>query len=81
MSSKSEAELDGSPEMRDYFREVASILRRKGKSDEEAQALIERYFFIGVDPLERVLVMHRSPEDVAADFLAANEHGRSAMAF
>jgi hypothetical protein len=61
-------DLDYSPEMKAYFEHVLDILvNGKGKSPEVARGMIDRYFNLDVDPLERALVMHCDPEHVADD--------------
>ena len=66
--------LDYSTEMRTYFAEVEGVLVRDfQRSRTEARALIDRYFSLDVDPLERALVMHADPQDVAADLAGGQD--------
>ena len=67
--------LDYSKEMRAYFAEVEGVLVREfQRSHEEARALIDRFFGLDVDPLERALVMHSDPEEVAADLAGGQDN-------
>lgn len=67
--------LDYSPAMRSYFSDVEGILIQDfQRSREEARVLIDRFFGLDVDPLERALVMHADPREVAAD-LAGGQDG------
>jgi hypothetical protein len=60
--------LDHSPFMRQFFEAVRNILIETYATDRRsADALVDRYFSLDVDPLERALAMHRMPEDVARD--------------
>lgn len=61
-------DLDHSPEMRAFFSKVHDLLvHRFGKAPSVARALVDRFFSIEVDPLERAFVMHDDPEHVAED--------------
>jgi hypothetical protein len=58
--------LDNSPLMKEFFQSVKQILTKKHHyPSRDADALIDRFFSHRVDALERALVMHRDPEDVA----------------
>jgi hypothetical protein len=60
--------LDHSDDMKEYYERVKHVLIRKYEKDSRtAEILVDRYFSLEVDPLERSLVMHREPEEVAAD--------------
>ena len=60
--------LHHSPEMREYFGLVKRILVEHHEMDRHsADVLVDRYFALDVDPLERSLVMHRNPQEVAED--------------
>ncbi|HEY1935027.1 MAG TPA: hypothetical protein VGG99_23735 [Acetobacteraceae bacterium] len=66
-------ELDHSPEMKHYFESVKNILvERHHKDRHSADAMVDRYFSLDVDPLERALVMHRTPDEVARDLAQGN---------
>jgi hypothetical protein len=66
-------DLDHSPEMKQYFELVKTILVEKYHRDRRAaDVLVDRYFSLDVDPLERSLVMHRTPDDVARDLVQEN---------
>lgn len=68
MAVISAKDLDFSSEMRAYFESVRLLLVRKhDKSPEQARALVDRFFGLDVDPLERALVMHDDAEAVAED--------------
>lgn len=60
--------LDHGPEMKEYYEEVKRLLVEQHHRDRrEADALVDQFFSLDVDPLERCLVMHEDPEDVARD--------------
>ena len=66
MAAVDPRDLDRSPEMMAFFREVATLLNKNhGKNPDEAGAMIQRFFAGDVTPLERTLVMHRGKERVA----------------
>jgi hypothetical protein len=66
-------DLDRSPEMKQYFESVKRILIEQYDRDgRTADVLVDRYFSFDVDPLERSLVMHRPPEEVARDLVQGN---------
>jgi hypothetical protein len=66
-------DLDHSPEMKQYFETVKGILVERYHKDRlPADVLVDRYFSLDVDPLERSLVMHRTPDDVARDLVQGN---------
>jgi hypothetical protein len=55
-------------QVRAYFKTVKYILVTKHElSEETAASLVDIYFSLEVDPLERVLVMHNDPSLVARD--------------
>lgn len=59
--------LDYSQEMKAYFHHVTAILvDRFNRSSDEARDLVDRYFALEVDPLERAFLMHTEADDVAA---------------
>lgn len=54
--------------MKSYFESVRRLLEQNhDKSPDEARELVDRYFGLEVDPLERALVMHEDAAAVAAD--------------
>ena len=63
-------DLDHSQEMIEYFRDVIRILKDYGKSPEDAEALVNRYFTLDVAPLERALAMHRGAKRIARDLIS-----------
>lgn len=66
-------ELDRSPEMKSYFESVKNILVEQYHKDRHAaDVMVDRYFSLDVDPLERALVMHRTPDEVARDLAQGN---------
>jgi hypothetical protein len=66
-------DLDHSPEMKQYFESVKRILVEQYDRDRRtADVLVDRYFSLDVDPLERSLVMHRAPDEVARDLVQGN---------
>lgn len=66
-------DLDHSPDMKQYFELVKRILIEQHHKDRRAaDALVDRYFSLDVDPLERSLVMHRAPGEVAKDLVQEN---------
>ncbi len=66
-------DLDHSPDMRQYFELVKTILIERHRKDRRtADVLVDRYFSLNVDPLERSLVMHRTPDEVARDLAQEN---------
>ena len=68
MTMKTAAELDRSMEMQTYFQAVVqSLVDQHDVSSDAAKALVNVYFSLDVDPLERALVMHRPPEQVAEE--------------
>ncbi len=72
MPSIDARELDRSTPMIEYFEEVKAILEKEHRrSPDDARNLIDRFFSLSVNPLERCLVMHRSPEDVAQDLASS----------
>ena len=67
MVMKTAAELDHSPEAFTYFHRVVWLLVSHHEiSLDFANALVNVYFSLDVDPLERALVMHSPVEEVAA---------------
>lgn len=73
MSQIDAKDLDHSPEMKQYFLVVKSLLmEHHRKSASAADALVDRFFSLDVDPLERALVMHRTPDEVARDLAQEN---------
>jgi hypothetical protein len=74
MSQIDAKDLDHSPDMKQYFDSVKRILVEKHRMDRHsADVVVDRYFSLDVDPLERSLVMHRSPEEVARDLAQASQ--------
>jgi hypothetical protein len=66
-------DLDHSPDMKQYFESVKNILVEQYRQDRHtANVLVDRYFSLDVDPLERSLVMHRPPDEVARDLVQGN---------
>jgi hypothetical protein len=66
-------DLDHSPEMKQYFESVKRILVEQYNRDRRAaDVLVDRYFSLDVDPLERSLVMHRDPDELARDLVQGN---------
>ena len=66
-------DLDHSPDMKRYFASVKTILVEQHRVDRQAaDALVDRYFSLDVDPLERALVMHRTPDEVARELAQGN---------
>ena len=66
-------DLDHSPDMKQYFKSVKNILVEQYRQDRRAaNVLVDRYFSLDVDPLERSLVMHRPPDEVARDLAQGN---------
>ncbi len=60
--------LDYSPEMKAYFAEVTDLLMERHRvAADTARDLVDRYFALDVDLLERALVMHEDAGTVAAD--------------
>jgi hypothetical protein len=73
MSQIDAKDLDHSSEMKQYFRFVKNLLMAQHrKSPSAADDLVDRYFSLDVDPLERALVMHRPPDEVARDLAQEN---------
>jgi hypothetical protein len=66
-------DLDHSANMKQYFELVKRIMvEQYGKDRQAADVLVDRYFSLDVDPLERSLVMHRDPDEVAQDLAKGN---------
>ena len=60
--------------MKRYFESVKTILVEQHRVDRQAaDVLVDRYFSLDVDPLERSLVMHRTPDEVARDLAQGNQ--------
>ena len=61
-------DLDHSPAMRTYFSEVVRLLVECHEvTPAVAREMVDRYFSIEVDPMERALVMHTEAGIVADD--------------
>jgi hypothetical protein len=68
MAMKTATELDRSIEMHAFFQTVVRLLVAHHETPPDmAKALVNVYFSLDVHPLERALVMHRPPEQVAEE--------------